>query len=203
MNPNVFSCPDPPPTVRQLTKRVQNSSATATKEKSRGCAFLEFSKASGLQSALRLHHSVLDGRIINVELSAGGGGNSASRVKKLKVKNAKLDVSTFRSSSSQHNADVDYRGIDWGERTPSLTLTNRGPLSLPWPVKCDSLQPLAQSFSHRAKRRGRSPKATRRPQGEDNAIVVKKVIEKSSQTVGGQPGNSVLSLPRLVRMQSL
>lgn len=178
--PYVPSCPDPPPTVRQLTKRVQNLSATATKEKSRGCAFLEFSKASGLQSALRLHHSVLDGRTINVELSAGGGGNSASRVKKLKVKNAKLDVSTFRSSTSQHDADVGYSRTDWGERTPSLTLTNKRPFTLPRPVKCDSPQPLAQSFSHRAKRRGRSLKATRKPPGEVNAIVVKKLIERSS-----------------------
>ena len=96
MNSNSASCLDPSPTVRQLTKRVQRSSATETKEKSKGCAFLEFREASGLQSALRLHHSVLDGRKINVELSAGGGGNSASRVKKLKVKNAKLDVSAFR-----------------------------------------------------------------------------------------------------------
>jgi len=97
MNPNIAFCLDPPPMVRQLTKRVQNSSKTATKEKSRGCAFLEFPKASGLQSALRLHHSVLDGRKINVELSAGGGGNTVSRVKKLKAKNAKLDVSANRS----------------------------------------------------------------------------------------------------------
>lgn len=108
MKSNVASCPDPSPTIRQLTKRVKTPSATVTKEKSRGCAFLEFRGASGLQSALRLHHSVLDGRKINVELSAGGGGNSASRVRKLKVKNAKLDVSTFRSWSSQHYANVDY-----------------------------------------------------------------------------------------------
>jgi nucleolar protein 6 len=101
------TCPDPPPMVRQLTKRVQNSSA---KEKSRGCAFLEFPKASGLQNALRLHHTVLDGRIINVELSAGGGGNNATRVKRLKTKNAKLDVSPFGSSLFQYGTDADYSG---------------------------------------------------------------------------------------------
>ena len=112
MTHNVTFCPDPPPVVRQLTKRVQNLSATATKEKSRGCAFLEFSKASGLQSALRLHHSVLDGRKINVELSAGGGGNTASRVKKLKAKNAKLDVSANRSLLYQHDVNVDSSGTD-------------------------------------------------------------------------------------------
>jgi hypothetical protein len=68
---------------------------------------------------------VLDGRKINVELSAGGGGNSASRVKKLKVKNAKLDVSTFRTWFSQHYANVDYSSTDYWERTPNLTLTSK------------------------------------------------------------------------------
>lgn len=65
----------------------------SSSEKSKGCAFLEFSKASGLQTALRLHHSELDGRKINVELSAGGGGKSDARMKKVKEKNAKLEVS--------------------------------------------------------------------------------------------------------------
>lgn len=63
-------------------------------EKSKGCVFLEFSKASGLQTALRLHHSELNGRQINVELSAGGGGKSDQRMKKVKDKNAKLEVSS-------------------------------------------------------------------------------------------------------------
>lgn len=82
---------DPPPTIRRLTSRSKGP--TAKPEKSKGCAFLEFTKASGLQNALRLHHSELDGRQINVELSAGGGGKSETRLKKLKEKNAKLDVS--------------------------------------------------------------------------------------------------------------
>jgi nucleolar protein 6 len=90
---------DPLPTIRRLTSRSKTS--TMSSEKSKGCAFLEFSKASGLQTALRLHHSELDGRKINVELSAGGGGKSDARMKKVKEKNAKLEVSSniFGSSS--------------------------------------------------------------------------------------------------------
>lgn len=103
-----FLCSDPPPVVRQLTKRVKTPSHKSGLEKSKGCAFLEFSKASGLQNALRLHHSVLDGRKINVELSAGGGGKSAERIKKLQVKNAKLDVriQPFERASSDNPVHI-------------------------------------------------------------------------------------------------
>lgn len=58
--------------------------------KSKGCAFLEFSAKTGLQQALKLHQSQLDGRLINVELTAGGGGKSESRISKLKERNKEL-----------------------------------------------------------------------------------------------------------------
>ena len=58
--------------------------------KSRGCAFLEFSTRSSLQQALKLHHSELDGRSINVELTAGGGGKSEHRLAKVKQRNTEL-----------------------------------------------------------------------------------------------------------------
>jgi nucleolar protein 6 len=100
---------DPPPTIRLLTSKRKNldgsSKSGSSTEKSKGCAFLEFSKASGLQTALRLHHSELDGRKINVELSAGGGGKSDGRMKKLQEKNSKLDVSLFKSVEMCHLAD--------------------------------------------------------------------------------------------------
>ncbi|KAF5368627.1 hypothetical protein D9758_002311 [Tetrapyrgos nigripes] len=83
-----FSACDPPPTVRLLTPKV--TSSTKTVAKSKGCAFLEFSHPHALQQALKLHHSQLDGRSINVELTAGGGGNSESRLKKVKERNSKL-----------------------------------------------------------------------------------------------------------------
>lgn len=58
--------------------------------KSKGCAFLEFSAKTGLQQALKLHQSQLEGRLINVELTAGGGGKSESRISKLKERNKEL-----------------------------------------------------------------------------------------------------------------
>lgn len=76
---------EPLPTVRLPTlKTIQPSS------KSKGYAFLEFTDKKALQNALRLHHSELEGRKINVELTAGGGGKSELRVKKLQERNKGL-----------------------------------------------------------------------------------------------------------------
>ncbi|KAG8868076.1 hypothetical protein FS842_006565 [Serendipita sp. 407] len=100
-----FSACDPPPTIRRLTNR--SKSGNTGREKFKGCAFLEFSNATGLQTALRLHHSVLDGRKINVELSAGGGGKGEARIKKLKEKNAKLDKHRIRPTSEQYKGNTE------------------------------------------------------------------------------------------------
>jgi len=59
--------------------------------KSKGCAFLEFKHRGALQQGLKLHHSELDGRKINVELTAGGGGKGLIRTKKLKERNKELE----------------------------------------------------------------------------------------------------------------
>ncbi len=58
--------------------------------KSKGFAFLEFTEKAGLQQALKLHQSDLQGRMINVELTAGGGGKSETRINKLKERNKEL-----------------------------------------------------------------------------------------------------------------
>jgi len=80
-----FSACDPPPSIRLLTPKLQK-----TVHKSKGCAFLEFTHRNALQQALKLHHSVLDSRKINVELSAGGGGKSVIRVAKIQKRNKEL-----------------------------------------------------------------------------------------------------------------
>ena len=43
-----------------------------------------------MQRALRLHHTLLDNRRINVEVTAGGGGKSENRTAKIKMRNDKL-----------------------------------------------------------------------------------------------------------------
>ncbi|KAF9229067.1 hypothetical protein BS17DRAFT_804921 [Gyrodon lividus] len=87
-----FSVCDPPPTIRLLTPK-QSTTKPPIKlvTKSKGCAFLEFKHRNALQQGLKLHHSQLDGRQINVELTAGGGGKGEARLKKLKGRNQELE----------------------------------------------------------------------------------------------------------------
>ena len=83
---------DPPPQIRLLTPKTTNKTTT----KSKGCAFLEFSHKNALQQALKLHQSELDGRKINVELTAGGGGKSDTRLQKVKERNKGLATQRVR-----------------------------------------------------------------------------------------------------------
>ncbi|KAJ3721617.1 hypothetical protein C8R42DRAFT_696247 [Lentinula raphanica] len=90
-----FSACDPPPSVRLLTPK-----SSAPSNKSKGCAFLEFTHRNALQQALKLHQSKLDGRAINVELTSGGGGKSEARLHKLKERNKKLHEQRRYSTTS-------------------------------------------------------------------------------------------------------
>ena len=58
--------------------------------KSKGFAFVEYSTNTQFQKLLKLHHSVLGGRKINVEMTAGGGGGSKKRKEKIQRKNHKI-----------------------------------------------------------------------------------------------------------------
>ena len=98
----------PPPSVRLLTPKVAPGTTPKSRTKGttprfsclgpclrneplfQGCAFVEFNTPSQLQDALKLHHSVLDGRQINVELTAGGGGGGEKRREKVTERNKKL-----------------------------------------------------------------------------------------------------------------
>ncbi|KAF8481839.1 hypothetical protein DFH94DRAFT_852615 [Russula ochroleuca] len=97
---NHFSQCDPPPTVRLLTLKATRAGATtvAKSKKSKGCAFLEFTTRPALQAALRLHQSELEGRRINVELTAGGGGKSDARLAKVKARNKLLSAQRTRQT---------------------------------------------------------------------------------------------------------
>ncbi|KAN0060370.1 hypothetical protein ACQY0O_007699 [Thecaphora frezii] len=96
------------PTVRLLTKKgdptaLQSLSKSKQKSiakgkakdpsapQSKGCAFIEFQSHTAVQKALRFHHTMLAGRQINVELTAGGGGKSAARKEKIAKKNQALE----------------------------------------------------------------------------------------------------------------
>ncbi|KAI0322167.1 hypothetical protein OF83DRAFT_1167828 [Amylostereum chailletii] len=92
-----FAACDPPPSIRLLTPKPTRPGATVAKSK--GCAFLEFTVKSALQQALKLHQSEIEGRRINVELTAGGGGKSENRLTKLKGRNKELN--TQRSKKAE------------------------------------------------------------------------------------------------------
>ncbi|KAF9527745.1 hypothetical protein CPB83DRAFT_814913 [Crepidotus variabilis] len=85
-----FVACDPPPSVRLLTPKAKPGAPATPKHKSKGCAFLEFTHRNALQQALKLHQSNLEGRMINVELTAGGGGKSESRIAKVRERNKVL-----------------------------------------------------------------------------------------------------------------
>lgn len=96
------------PTVRLLTRKADPNALASlpaskrksiakgkaldpTKPQSKGCAFVEFKTSAALLKALKFHHTLLEGRKINVELTAGGGGKGEARQEKIKAKNAGLD----------------------------------------------------------------------------------------------------------------
>ena len=43
-----------------------------------------------MQAGLNYHHTIMKDRKINVEVTAGGGGNNPNRIKKLKEKNLRI-----------------------------------------------------------------------------------------------------------------
>ncbi|KAI2604755.1 uncharacterized protein GGS25DRAFT_501872 [Hypoxylon fragiforme] len=91
--------------------------------KSRGIAFVEFARYDHMKSALKtFHHTTFtcpsgkggrpnkDGtpaveeRKINVELTAGGGGNTANRKDKIRAKNFKLNEERARRAAEEQKA---------------------------------------------------------------------------------------------------
>jgi hypothetical protein len=63
-----------------------------------------------VQRALRLHHTLLDNRRINVEVTAGGGGKSENRTAKIKMRNDKLRSIQARRTALVRNVELCVRG---------------------------------------------------------------------------------------------
>ncbi|KAK6462575.1 hypothetical protein DFJ63DRAFT_163084 [Scheffersomyces coipomensis] len=80
----------------ELLSHFKNSNPDRVRiRQDKGIAFLEFDNdsqeiQSKMELSLKMHHTILRNRKINVELTVGGGGNSANRLSKLKDKNDKL-----------------------------------------------------------------------------------------------------------------
>ncbi|GMK53845.1 hypothetical protein CspeluHIS016_0104310 [Cutaneotrichosporon spelunceum] len=88
------------PSVRLLTEKATGRAPP----KSRGIAFLELGTSAELQTCLRLHHSQLAGRRVNVELTAGGGGKSDARKAKLAERNKRVGGQRERRAEREKEA---------------------------------------------------------------------------------------------------
>lgn len=88
---NHFRCTDNIKEFRLMTKRTGES---------KGCGFIEFGDKASYWKALNLHHSVLAGRKINVEVTCGGGGKGEKRIKKLQERKLKFQQGRKRRSKS-------------------------------------------------------------------------------------------------------
>ncbi|WVW84724.1 hypothetical protein I302_106759 [Kwoniella bestiolae CBS 10118] len=86
------------PSVRLLTTKPTPQNP---KPKSRGIAFLELPTSAAMQLALKMHHSNLKGRTINVELTAGGGGQSETRKRKIEERNSRVGVQRERKAEKE------------------------------------------------------------------------------------------------------
>ncbi|SPQ99285.1 unnamed protein product (mitochondrion) [Plasmodiophora brassicae] len=74
------------------------------RSRTKGYAFCELKTAAARQKCLLYHHTKFEGRRINVEATAGGGGNSAKRKAKIQKKNE--TVNKWRQRRMEKGASV-------------------------------------------------------------------------------------------------
>lgn len=120
---------DPSPTIRLMTPKPSASGRSVTKSK--GCAFLEFTAKPALQEALKLHHSTLEGRMINVELTAGGGGKSEGRTAKLKERNKELHEQRKKRLEKQkmsQDVEAEVRDLERPQRYSGTSGISQAPM---------------------------------------------------------------------------
>ncbi|KAL3420193.1 RNA recognition domain-containing protein [Phlyctema vagabunda] len=89
---------------------VRHSTQKDNPSRSKGFAFLEFEGYDHMKTCLKLfHHSMFDdgispARKLNVELTAGGGGNTQDRKSKIEEKNQKLNEQRVRRIQEEEKA---------------------------------------------------------------------------------------------------
>ncbi|KAG7788252.1 hypothetical protein KL910_003135 [Ogataea haglerorum] len=98
-----------------LQKHFQSSSPDKIRiRQEKGIAFLEFETETEdyvkrVEAALKMHHTIMNNRKINVELTVGGGGNSKQRITKIKSKNEKLGKRRRQLEAKRHKHELEKR----------------------------------------------------------------------------------------------
>lgn len=97
------------PSVRLLTTKPTPATRfhKASESRSRGIAFVEFPTSGALQAGLKLHHTELDGKVINVELTAGGGGATEQRKQKIQERNERVGEQRKRKRDADGTEDAE------------------------------------------------------------------------------------------------
>ncbi|KAI5450803.1 hypothetical protein NCC49_002809 [Naganishia albida] len=97
------------PSVRLLTTKPTPATRfhKASESRSRGIAFVEFPNSGALQAGLKLHHTMLDGKVINVELTAGGGGATEQRKQKIQERNERVGEQRKRKRDADGTEDAE------------------------------------------------------------------------------------------------
>jgi len=83
--------------------------------KPKGYAFIEFEDSRTLNKALMLHHTMFQERKINVELTAGGGGPSQVRKKKIETKNENLKKERKKLAEKRDKSKKEAATFEKGE----------------------------------------------------------------------------------------
>jgi len=161
-----FSVCDPPPTVRLLTPKPRPG--VAVRPKSKGCAFLEFQSKAPLQQALKLHQSMLENRMINVELTAGGGGKSEQRTTKIQGRNKEL----FSQRQKKAEAGKGEKGsIPSKPDRPQRYSTTSGVTQAPTTARTWSVGDVVPESTHRGgKNAKRPPRGNRKSKSEGTGV---------------------------------
>ncbi|KAK6456908.1 uncharacterized protein RJT20DRAFT_35501 [Scheffersomyces xylosifermentans] len=116
-------------TEPELLAHFKNSNPDRIRiRQDKGIAFLEFDNdtqeiQSKMELALKMHHSLIRSRKINVELTVGGGGNSENRVNKLKEKNEKLLEERRKAITERNNK----KAKEVREKAGNVPSTSSGP----------------------------------------------------------------------------
>jgi len=111
--------PTAPTSIRIPTAR--------TTSKPQGFAFVEFDSSEALEKALGCHHTVLGGRKINVELTAGGGGKGERRMERIKGRREGLEEERRRRVEREGKEKVrKEKGGEEGVHPDRLKLMKKG-----------------------------------------------------------------------------
>lgn len=164
------------PVVRILTPKPSPTATANQLSKTKGCCFIEFTSPLALQAALRLHEEELQGRKLNVELTAGGGGNSTKRTEKIVEKRKTLTEERERTKKNK------------AEREGTTAVVVEGAKGKNWNASAEEVvEPIKLDKNGKKVRDRRSGKSSSGKEAEAKARKLEAAGRKASSGANAQP----------------